>query len=61
MQTPKIKMWKMTVQVKISNRFASLENSVIIDIGSGCGSDREVMRISAKVGLGCYELKQHKP
>jgi hypothetical protein len=56
-------MWKITVHhVKISNRFIALGNSVdIVDNSSACGSVREVICISSKVNLGCYELKQHKP
>jgi hypothetical protein len=53
---------KKEYQVKISNRFATLENlDNHVDINGTLENIREKIKISAKESLGHYELKQHKP
>jgi hypothetical protein len=53
---------KKEYQVKISNRFAALENlDDNVDILSALENIRENIEFSAKESLGQYELKQHKP
>jgi hypothetical protein len=48
--------------VEISKRFASLENlDDEVDIIRVLKPIREKIKISAKEGLNCYELKKHKP
>jgi hypothetical protein len=49
---------KEQYQVKITNRFAALEN-----FGQNVNKNRawENIKISAKESLGHYELQQHKP
>jgi hypothetical protein len=48
--------------IKISNRFADLENlNVSEDINRAWENIKESIKISAKVSLGLYERKQHKP
>jgi hypothetical protein len=51
--------------VKISNRFAVLENLDdddydYVDISRACENIRENIEASATVSVGYYELKQHK-
>jgi hypothetical protein len=49
-------------QIKISNRFAALENlNVSEDINRAWENIKERIKISAKESLGLYERKQHKP
>jgi hypothetical protein len=49
-------------QIKISNRFAALENlNISEDINRAWESIKENIKISAKGSLGLYERKQHKP
>jgi hypothetical protein len=49
-------------QIKISNRFADLENlNVSEDINRAWENIKESTKISAKESLGLYERKQHKP
>jgi hypothetical protein len=49
-------------QIKISNRFAALENlNVSEDINRSWKNIKESIKISAKDSLGLYERKQHKP
>jgi hypothetical protein len=49
-------------QIKISNRFAALENlNVSDDINRAWESIKESIKISAKESLWLYERKQHKP
>jgi hypothetical protein len=49
-------------QIKISNRFAVLENlNVSGDINRAWENINESIKISAKESLGLYERKQHKP
>jgi hypothetical protein len=49
-------------QIKISNRFAALENlNVGDDINWVWENIKENIKISAKASLGLYERKQHKP
>jgi hypothetical protein len=48
-------------QIKISNRFAALENlNVSNDINRAWENIKENIKISAKESLGLYEWKQHK-
>jgi hypothetical protein len=48
-------------QVKISNRFAALENlDENVDISRAWGNIREKIKMLSKESLG-YELKQYKP
>jgi len=48
--------------IKISNRFAVLENlNDSMDINKAWEDIKENIKISAKVSLGLYELKQYKP
>jgi hypothetical protein len=47
---------------EISNRFASLENlDTKVDVNEAWETMREYIKISAKVSLGYYELKNNKP
>jgi hypothetical protein len=49
-------------QIKISNRFAALENlNVSEEINRAWENIKESIKISAKESLGLYERKQHKP
>jgi hypothetical protein len=49
-------------QIKISIRFATLENlNVIEDINRAWENIKQNIKISAKESLGQYERKQHKP
>jgi len=49
-------------QIKISNRFATLNNlSDIEDISRAWENMKDNIKISAKDFLGLYELNQHKP
>jgi hypothetical protein len=49
-------------QIKISNRFAALENlNVSEDINRAWENINDSIKISAKESLGLYERKQHKP
>jgi hypothetical protein len=49
-------------QIKISNRFAALENlNVSKDINRAWENIKESIKISAKESLGLYERKQCKP
>jgi hypothetical protein len=49
-------------QIKISNRFAALENvSDSEDINRAWEYIKEYTKTSAKMSLGLYKLKQHKP
>ena len=49
-------------QIKISNRFAALENlHDSEDVNRAWESSPKNIKISAKVGLGLYELKHFKP
>jgi hypothetical protein len=51
-------------QIKISNRFAALENlnvSEDIPVNRAWENIKERIKISAKECLGLYERKQHKP
>jgi hypothetical protein len=48
--------------VEVSNRFAALEDlDSEAEINSASETIRENKKISAKEGLGHYELKKHKP
>jgi hypothetical protein len=51
------------VQYKeVSNRFAAFEElGADVDINSDCEMIKENIKISAKEGLGYYELKKYKP
>jgi hypothetical protein len=56
--------WKLReqCQIKISNRFAALENlRDRKDINRALENILENIKISAKGSLGLYEWKQHKP
>jgi len=49
-------------QIKISNRFAALEDlSYSKDINRAWKNIKEKIKTSARVSLGLYKLKQHKP
>jgi hypothetical protein len=49
-------------QIKISNRFAALENlNVSEDINRAWENIKESIKFLAKESLGLYERKQHKP
>jgi benzoyl-CoA reductase/2-hydroxyglutaryl-CoA dehydratase subunit BcrC/BadD/HgdB len=49
-------------QIKISNRFAALENlSDSEDVNRGWENVQENIKTSGKESLGLYELKQHTP
>jgi hypothetical protein len=49
-------------RVGISNRFAALENlDDDVDINRAWETIKENIKMSAKVSLGYYELKKHKP
>jgi hypothetical protein len=53
---------KEQYQVKITNRFAALENcDDNVDMNRAWENIRENMKTSAKESLGHYELQQHKP
>jgi DNA repair ATPase RecN len=53
---------KEQYQVKITNRFAALENTDDnVDMTRARKTIRENVKISAKESLGHYELPQHKP
>jgi hypothetical protein len=48
--------------VEISNRFAALENlDDEMNINRASETIKKYIEISAKEGLGYYELKKHKP
>ena len=48
-------------QIKISNRFAALENlSYVDDINRAWKNIKENIKTSAQQSLGLYEVKQHK-
>jgi len=56
--------WRLVKQyrIKISNRFAALENlSDSEDLNRACEKFEENIKISAKESLGLYELKHHRP
>ena len=49
-------------QIKISNRFAALENlNGSKDINRAWENTKEDIKTSAKDSISLYELKQHKP
>ena len=49
-------------QIKISNRFAALENlSDSEDINRASGTIKENLKISAKESQGLHEMRQHTP
>jgi hypothetical protein len=49
-------------RVEISNMFATLENlDTEMDVNKSWLTIRKIIKISAKKGLGYYELKKHKP
>jgi hypothetical protein len=49
-------------QVKITNRFAALENlNTDEDVNRAWETIKENIKASAKDSLGLHELKQHKP
>jgi hypothetical protein len=53
---------KEQYRTEISNRFGALENlDNDVDINRAWETIRENIKISAKVSLGYYELKKHKP
>jgi hypothetical protein len=53
---------KEQYQVKITNRFAALENfDDNVDMSRAWENIRENIKTSAKESLGHYELQQHKP
>jgi hypothetical protein len=53
---------KETYQVKITNRFAALENlDDNVDMNRAWENITENTKTSAKESLGHYELQQHKP
>jgi hypothetical protein len=53
---------KEKYRVEVSNRFAALEDlDAEVEINAIWETIRENIKISAKEGLGYYELKQHKP
>jgi hypothetical protein len=53
---------KEQYQVKITNRFAALENCVDnVDMNKAWENIRENIKASAKESLSHYELQQHKP
>jgi hypothetical protein len=53
---------KKKSQIKISNRFAALENlNDSNDINRARENIKENIKTSSKETLGLYELKQHKP
>jgi hypothetical protein len=48
--------------IKISNRFAALENlNDSMDVNRAWEDIKENIKISAKESVGVYELKQYKP
>jgi hypothetical protein len=50
------------VRVEVSNRFAALEDlDAEVEINSAWEMIGENIKISAKVSLGYFELKKHKP
>jgi hypothetical protein len=52
---------KEQYQIKITNRFAALENfDDNVDMNRAWENIRENIKISAKSSLGHYELQQHK-
>jgi hypothetical protein len=53
---------KEQYQVKITNRFAALENfDDNVEMNRAWENIRENIKISAKESLGHYDLQQHKP
>jgi hypothetical protein len=59
-------LWKLNdaelkYQVKISNRFAALENFVNLDFNRAWGNSKENIKVSAKESLGHYKSNQHTP
>jgi len=49
-------------QIKITNRFAALENSSVgKDINRGRENMKDSIKTTAKGGLGMHELKEHTP
>jgi hypothetical protein len=53
---------KEKYQVKITNRFATLENcGDNVDMNTAWENIRENIKTSAQGSLGHYELQQHKP
>jgi hypothetical protein len=53
---------KEQYQVKITNRFAALENfDDNVDLNRAWENIRENIQTSAKDSLGHYKLQQHKP
>jgi hypothetical protein len=54
--------FKEQYQVKITNRFAALENfGENVDMNRAWENIRENIKISTNESLGHYELQQHKP
>jgi hypothetical protein len=52
---------KEQFRVEVSNRFAALEDlDVEVEINSAWETIRENIKISAKEGLGYFEMKKHK-
>jgi hypothetical protein len=52
---------KEKYRVVVSNRFAALEDlDAKVEINTIWKTIRDIIKISAKESLGCYELKQHK-
>jgi hypothetical protein len=53
---------KEKYRVEVSNRFATLDDlDAEVKINTILETIRENIKISAKEGLGYYELKKHKP
>jgi hypothetical protein len=52
---------KKQYQIKISNRFAALENLNVSENINRAWENIKSIKISAKESLGLYERKQHKP
>jgi hypothetical protein len=53
---------KEQFRVEVSNRFAALEDlSIEVEINSALETIIENIKISAKEGLGYFELKKHEP
>jgi hypothetical protein len=53
---------KEEYEVKISNRFAALENFYTeVNINRALETIRENIKISAEQSLGYYDVKKHKP
>jgi hypothetical protein len=62
MKNPFLLLIYTSINIKISNRFADLENlHDSEDINRAWGNIKDERKISAKDSLGLYELKQDKP